>query len=439
MSRLKKSLGVAAVSLLCFLYASVDAARARPGDDAGRARARVDAVGTGADIASGREKAGADSRLTNSSVNSAEQNPPDGTVARTPTSAGKIDEQFVAAKVIEVGKAKLNQALLSGTGMVSNKQEVTVEVTEGPLSGERFIVANEITDNPAYNIAVKPGIEVVLSVVTENGGKPEVNIADYHRTPALFWLALVFLVAFLYFGGKNGVKSLAGLGVSVCLIGGVLLPLSLKGFSPLLTAVFICLIATASSMLLIGGRTKKTAAAVLGTVGGVIISGIAAQLVIQMAPLTGLSSEEAQILRGSVLQQPANFYSGLLAAGMLIGALGVIMDVGVSIASAVAEISKTDKTLSAASLYESGMNVGRDIMGTMTNTLILAYTGTALPLLLLTSQMPSAKLLNLDLVATEVASALSGSLGLICTIPMTAFAAAKLMQYQPEEAAKDSV
>jgi uncharacterized membrane protein len=140
-----------------------------------------------------------------------------------------------------------------------------------------------------------------------------------------------------------------------------------------------------------------------------------------------------------VLQQPAPFYSGLLAAGMLIGALGVIMDVGVSIASAVAEIAKTDKTLSAASLYESGMNVGRDIMGTMTNTLILAYTGTALPLLLLTSQMPSAKLLNLDLVATEVASALSGSLGLICTIPMTAFAAAKLMQYQPEKVAKDGV
>jgi uncharacterized membrane protein len=355
-----------------------------------------------------------------------------------PTSL-KIDEQFVAARVLDVGQANVNQALLSGTGMVSNKQAVTVEVLEGSLKGEKFIVNNEITDNPAYNIAVKPGMEVVLSIVTENGGKAEVNIADYHRTPALFWLALVFLVAFLYFGGKNGIKSLAGLVVSVCLIGFVLLPLSLQGFSPLLTAVFICLIATASSMLLIGGRTKKTAAAVIGTVGGVIISGIAAQLVIQMAPLTGLSSEEAQILRGSVLQQPPHFYSGLLAAGMLIGALGVIMDVGVSIASAVAEIARTDKTLDSASLYESGMNVGRDIMGTMTNTLILAYTGTALPLLLLTSQMPSAKLLNLDLVATEVASALSGSLGLICTIPMTAFAAAKLMQYQPEKTAKDGV
>jgi uncharacterized membrane protein len=112
---------------------------------------------------------------------------------------------------------------------------------------------------------------------------------------------------------------------------------------------------------------------------------------------------------------------------MLIGALGVIMDVGVSIASAVAEVARTGEKLDAAALYQSGMNVGRDIMGTMTNTLILAYTGSALPLLLLASQVPSVKLLNLDLVATEIASAISGSLGLVCTIPLTAFAAAKLM------------
>jgi uncharacterized membrane protein len=117
----------------------------------------------------------------------------------------------------------------------------------------------------------------------------------------------------------------------------------------------------------------------------------------------------------------------LLAAGMLIGALGVIMDVAVSIASAVSELAATDRKLSVSQLYSKGMNVGRDIMGTMTNTLILAYTGSALPLLLLMSQIPSAKLLNLDLVATEVAAALTGSLGLVASIPMTALVAARLM------------
>jgi len=340
--------------------------------------------------------------------------------------AGQIDEQFVVGKVKDVSQSSVNSELKKA-GMVSNHQLVTVEVEEGSLKGMTTTIDNEITDNPAYNVIVKPGQEVVLSVVTENGGKPEVNIADYHRAPAIWWLAGVFLVAFLAFGGKQGVKSLVGLAASVSLIALVLLPLSVKGYNPLLTAVLICLASTTISMLVVAGFSRKALAAVLGTVGGVIVAGIAAHLVIQFAPLTGLSSEEAQILRGSVLSQPAPFYSGLLAAGMLIGALGVIMDVGVSIASAVQEVAKTDSQLTAKELYRSGMNVGRDIMGTMTNTLILAYAGGALPLLLLTSQMPFTKLLNLDLVATEVAAALSGSLGLVITIPLTALFAAKLM------------
>jgi uncharacterized membrane protein len=107
------------------------------------------------------------------------------------------------------------------------------------------------------------------------------------------------------------------------------------------------------------------------------------------------------------------------------------MDVGISVASAVYEVAKTGKNLSGRALYRSGMNVGRDIMGTMTSTLVLAYAGSALPLLLLAQQIPFSKLLNLDLVATEVAAALSGSLGLVCTIPLTALSAALLMARNP--------
>lgn len=338
-----------------------------------------------------------------------------------------IDESFVVGKVKAVSSPSLNRDLLAKTGMVSNRQIVEVEVNEGSLRGQKIRVDNEITDNPAFNINVQPGQEVILSVVSESGKRPEVNIADYHRVPVLACLLLVFLAVFLAFGGKTGLKSLAGLLVCVALIALVLLPLSLSGVNPLMVAVLISLFAIMASTLFVAGPTRKALAAILGTVGGVIIAGVAAQLVIYYAPLTGLSSEEAQILRGSVLNQEPAFYSGLLAAGMLIGALGVIMDVGVSIASAVAEIARTDRNLSVHKLYRSGMNVGRDIMGTMTNTLILAYAGTALPLLLLACQVPSTKLLNLDLVATEVASALSGSLGLVCTIPLTAYAAAKLM------------
>ena len=343
-----------------------------------------------------------------------------------------LDEELVVGKVESLSSERTNKELLKSTGMLTKHQLVKVRVMEGPLSGKEFVIEHELTDNPAFNVSVAPDQSVLLAVAPGKDGKLEVNIADYYRAPVIYGLLALFLAAFLFFGGKQGIKSLLGLITTVLLIGCVLLPLSLKGFSPLITAVGICFVACTSSILLVGGFSKKSAAAIIGTIGGVIIAGLAAQLVISLAPLTGLSSEEAQILRASVLVQQQPFYSGLLAAGMLIGALGVIMDVGISIASTVSEVARADMKMSTAALYESGMNVGRDIMGTMTNTLILAYAGGALPLLLLATQMPTIKLINLDLFATEVASALSGSLGLVFTIPLTALVAAKMMSPRKE-------
>jgi len=354
-----------------------------------------------------------------------------------------INEDFVVGRVLSVSKPMLNQNLLHGAGLVSRQELVKIKVLEGPYKDLITEITNEITDNPAYNIDVKPGSEVILSItslanINSTDNKPEVNISDYHRAPIIYILFFVFLVVFLLLGGKTGVKALAGLAVTVLLIAYVLLPLSMAGIYPLITAIFICLVSTVAGMLFICGRTRKAAAAIIGTICGVLVAGTAAYLVIKFAPLTGLSSEEAQILRGSLSIANKNpvFYSGLLAAGMLIGALGVIMDVAISIASSVNEMMQVNKNLSPAELYKSGMNIGRDIMGTMTNTLILAYTGGALPLLILVSQMPCNKLVNLDLVATEVASALSGSLGLILTIPLTALAAAKLMAIKSPSGSK---
>lgn len=348
------------------------------------------------------------------------------------TSQGKaqaeaIKEDFVVGKVKSVTAPSVNKELLDNTGMVSRIQNADIEILEGPLKGSTVKVNNALSDNPSFNISLVPGKEVILSVVSEQNKASEFNIADYHRAPALMLLAALFLTVFLIFGGKNGIKSLFGLAVAIALIGFVLLPLSLKGFNPLISSTLICFLAASATIFSIGGLSKKSLAAFLGTIGGVIVAGLASFLVIDAAPLTGLSSEEAQILRASMPGQQPAFFAGLLAASMLIGALGVIMDVSISIASAVTELSATDTRLTAKQLYEKGMNVGRDIMGSMTSTLVLAYSGGALPLLLLMSTMPSMKLVNLDLVASEIASALTGSLGLVLTIPLTALASARLM------------
>ncbi len=407
--------------------------------DAGRATDQTKA--TDQTHGSDQSKAIEQSKATDQSkaIDQSKANDQSKTIDQSKSSGAKGgfgEEEFVIAKVRSVGTPQVNGDLLTSTGMRSTRTVVNVEIIEGKLKSKTVDVYNEITDNPVFNIDCKPGSEVVLSVVTTPGGKYEVNIADYHRAPALGCLLAVFLIVFIVFVGKQGLKSLLGLVISVSLIAFVLLPLSLRGFNPLLVAIGICLVSTGASMYFVAGLSKKCLAAVLGILGGVLAAGVAAQIVIWQAPLTGLSSEEAQILRGSTLGQPPPFYAGLLAAGMLIGALGVIMDVGISIASAVSEVAKTSTGLSVKELYQSGMNVGRDIMGTMTNTLILAYTGSALPLLMLISQIPSNKLINLDLVATEVASAISGSLGLVLTIPLTAYFAARLMATDTGDRAK---
>lgn len=347
-----------------------------------------------------------------------------------------IKESFATARVKSVGPLTVSKELFDAAGITMRVQTATVQVLEGPLAGRTYEIKNEISENPAYNINIEPGREVVLSLIEDLGkrnGGIEVNIADYHRAPVLAALAVVFAGVYLYFGGIKGLKSLVGLILGFALIGWVLLPLAAAGFNALAVAGTLCVVITIATTILVAGFSRKALAAILGTAGGVVIAGIAAQLVIAQAPLTGLSSEDAQILRGSMMNQPAAFFSGLLAAGMLIGALGVIMDVAVSIASASFEVHGTDPSLSVRQLYQKGMNVGKDIMGTMTNTLVLAYTGSALPLLLLMSQMPSLKLINLDLVATEITAALSGSLGLVCTIPLTAIAAAWLFCRAPRD------
>src|SRR6185295_14817637 len=112
----------------------------------------------------------------------------------------RINEQFYVGLVKSVTSTRINKDLLAGTGMISRGQELEVEVLEGPLRGRIFDVHNELTDNPAYNVTVKPGQEVILSVVTESGGQPEINLADYHRSPVLMWLGIAFLAVFLFFG-----------------------------------------------------------------------------------------------------------------------------------------------------------------------------------------------------------------------------------------------
>ena len=178
-------------------------------------------------------------------------------------------------------------------------------------------------------------------------------------------------------------------------------------------------------MYLVAGVNSKTNAAVLGTVLSLVFASALALLAVKTGHLTGFMGEESVFL---YTQRPDLSFTGILAASIIIAALGALMDVAVSIASTINEIHLTDKNLGMMALFKSGMNVGRDIIGTMANTLILVYLGSAMPLVLLASNIDTEKFFNLNQVAGEILSALTGSISLLACVPLTAIMSSYLIK-----------
>lgn len=244
------------------------------------------------------------------------------------------------------------------------------------------------------------------------------------RLPLLY-LIVFFLGSLLVVGGIKGLKAIFTLAFTIFAVIKILLPMILNGYNPVFVSVGICAVVIVVTLLVVSGVNKKTLSAIIGTLGGVIIAGFLALFTGYMACLTGLGNEESIHL---ILYSRNINFRGLLFAGIIIGALGAVMDVGISVASSMYEVQLRNPKIDEKDLISAGMNVGRDIMGTMSNTLILAYVGSSLNLLLLflVYDMPLNEIICRDNMAAEVVRALAGSVGLIFTIPLTALVAGKL-------------
>lgn len=306
-------------------------------------------------------------------------------------------------------------------------QEVFLKITDGPYKNRHVSIENHMTENEFYNIRVTPGDRVVL-MIQENDAELDVFIADRARDRVMYILVIAFLAVLALVGKTKGLKTILTITLTVVLIFKVLLPAILIGANPLLVTVGIAAVITLITIVTIAGFHKKSVAAILGTLFGVITAGAISIIAARLIHLTGLSSEEAIMLL-YIPQEISLDFQNLLFSGILLGALGAVMDVAMSIASAIHEIHQANPTLGPYRLIQSGMAVGRDIMGTMANTLILAYTGSFIPLMLLfmSYDTPFVKLINLDIVATEVTRSLAGSIGLILTIPITALVSVALI------------
>ena len=298
-----------------------------------------------------------------------------------------------------------------------SKQIVTVKITSGEFKGRQKVTNNMLTGNPVYEVFLKEGDRVLL-VLESKSPKPssldevEVYITDVRRAGTIYLYAFLFIAFLTAIGRKKGFLSLLSIIITVILVFVLFVPLILMNLSPVIAAIIISVLSTAATMYLVSGFSQKSHAAVLGTVLSLIFAGILALVSIKMGHLTGFMGEESVFL---YTQRPDLSFTGIFAASMIIAALGALMDVA-------------DKNLSVMELFKSGMNVGRDIIGTMSNTLILVYLGNSMPLVLLSSNIDAGKFFNLNNVAGEVLSALVGSISLLACVPLTAIMSAYLIK-----------
>ncbi len=323
----------------------------------------------------------------------------------------------------ETGVVQTVKYVNGDENIVQTVQKVNLKILSGEFKGENIDLENILTGNPYYDIKLKKGTKVLLHA-EDNGDGVEYSIEDIKRSSTPAVLALIFCALLIYVGKKKGLFSLVSIVLTVILITHCLSPLILIGISPVGATLLICLIATVVTMYLVGGFNAKSTSAAIGAVLSLLFAAIISVIVMITAHLTGFNGENSTFLYSA---HPELNFVELAISVIILAALGAVMDVAMSISSTINEIHLTDETKSVKELFISGMNVGRDIIGTMANTLILVYLGGALPLVLLAGNIDLQKFLNLNQVVTEIVSALIGSIAIVICVPFTALIASWLI------------
>ncbi|MFJ2371382.1 YibE/F family protein [Streptomyces sp. NPDC087769] len=298
-------------------------------------------------------------------------------------------------------------------------KKATIKVTTGHGKGRTFI---EIVQPDAPR-QLRDGQGVVVAYAPDAPRDLQYSVTDVNRKFPMALLAGIFALVVVAVGRMRGVMALVALAVSFAVLTLFILPAILQGSNPLLVAVV-----GASAIMLIAlymchGLTARTSVAVIGTLISLLLIGLLGSLFIGWASLTGNTDDSTGLIHGLY---PHIDMSGLLLAGVIIGSLGVLDDVTVTQTSAVWELHQANPTLGVRELYRAGIRIGRDHIASVVNTLVLAYAGAALPLLLLFSiaQSSVGTVANSELVAEEIVRTLVGSIGLVASVPVTTVLAA---------------
>ncbi|MFC8199259.1 YibE/F family protein [Streptomyces sp. NPDC057298] len=363
---------------------------------------------------------------------------------RTGVGFDRQTQQATVTKVDEVDCKSVNASGETPTGDTSTAEgssaqqqasgtckKATVRVDTGKDKGRTF---TEIVQ-PDSSRQLKQDQEVIVAYAPDAPKELQYSVTDVNRKLPMTLLAGIFALAVVVVGRMRGVMALIALAVSFLILTFFILPAILQGSNPLVVAVV-----GASAIMLIAlymchGLSARTSVAVLGTLLSLVLIGLLGSLFIDWAALTGNTDDNTGLIHGLY---PSIDMSGLLLAGIIIGSLGVLDDVTVTQTSAVWELHAANPTMGWRGLYRAGIRIGRDHIASVVNTLVLAYAGAALPLLLLFSIAESSvgTVANSELVAEEIVRTLVGSIGLVASVPVTtALAALVVAADRPGDAA----
>ena len=295
-------------------------------------------------------------------------------------------------------------------------QNLKVKMTEGNEKGTVIEVTNYLTKT--HNVLAKQNMSLIINVDRPEQVEPYYTVYNYDRRFALIACVAVLFAAIFCIGGGKGVRAVCGLMYSLFVIVGFLLPAVFSGWSPIWTGILTAVLSTAVTLLLLNGQSKKTLAAILATTIGMIFALVFFKIMSALVHIDGFSSAEAE---GLILinEETSLQIKDVLFAGVLISSLGAIMDVGMSIVSALCEVYLHNPTLNKREIFHSGIEIGKDMIGTMTNTLILAFAGSAFITLLvfISYQVQFNQLINSNYLCIEIAQGICGTFGIVLTIP----------------------
>lgn len=335
------------------------------------------------------------------------------------------DNETVKAEVVEIIDSS-SETMDMGTDEVLQNTMVAFrgEIKNGDKEGT-VVDAMQIIDSmyagSQYMRPVEPGDQVMI-VYSDNqySGLPTWQFSDYYRMGKIYILAGIFLLAVLLLGRWKGVNTILSLGFTFCFVFLVFVPSVMAGYNAYIWSTITCIFTIVMTLLLINSTSKKTLATIIGCISGTVVASVGTIIMSNVMELTGFVDEHSHYLTMLDTPAPINLRAIIFAA-IIIGAVGAIMDVAMDISSSLYELSEHVPDITFGRLCKSGLAIGRDIMGTMANTLVLAYIGSSLSciMILLTYATSMMDLLNREVIIVELLTALLGSLAMLMTVPCT--------------------